>query len=190
MHDKGALICGNSFMKAHLIFSLFCIVSLVTQAQLPERYSQKIDSLFKKVTSKTPGYAVAVLKDNEVIYKKTFGMSDLARRRPITSKTSFDMASISKQFTAMCILLLEERGKLAVEDDVRIYLPELPQYGDTIKIKHLLLHTSGIKDDLFTFAGNTSRDGINEKSLLATVAAQKSLNFKPGEEMVYCNIGL
>lgn len=76
-----------------------------------------------------------------------------------------------------------------MEDDVRKYLSEIPDYGDTIKIKHLLLHTSGIKDDLITFAGNMSEIGVTQDSLLKIVGAQKSLNFKPGEEMIYSNAG-
>lgn len=95
-------------MKIKFFTIILCHCLTMANSQIANRYSEKIDSLFQKFNSKTPGYSVVVLRDDVVVYKKSFGMADVERGKPISSLTSFDMASISKQFTAMCILLLEE----------------------------------------------------------------------------------
>ncbi len=101
------------------------------------------------------------------------------------------MASVSKQFTAFSIALLANEGKLALDDDIRKYLPEVPDFGKTITIKHLIHHTSGLRDqwNLLATAGWRMDDVITKKDILKMVEKQKELNFNPGEESLYCNTG-
>jgi len=109
--------------------------------------TEKVDEVFAKWDkSNSPGCALAVMKDGEIIYKKGYGMANLEYGIPIKPTTVFHVASVSKQFTAMAITLLTHEEKLSLEDDVRKYLPELPDFGETITIRHLIHHTSGLRD--------------------------------------------
>ncbi len=110
---------------------------------------QRIDELFSRWDRDDgPGCALGVVRDGGQVYAKGYGMADLKTMEPITTSSIFDIASTSKQFTAMCIAILEEEGKLNIEDDVRAYIPELIQYDKVIRIRHLLHHTSGLDDYL------------------------------------------
>ena len=102
---------------------------------------KKIDSLFSNYNSNTPGVAIAIIKDGKIVFKKGYGSANLEYDIPITPQTVFNIASVSKQFTAFAIYLLESQGKLSFEDDIRKYFPDLPGYSKPIKIKHLLSHT-------------------------------------------------
>jgi CubicO group peptidase (beta-lactamase class C family) len=95
---------------------------------------------------KSPGAAVVIVRNGEVLLSKGYGMANLEHRIPVTSSTVFDIASVSKQFAGMAVAMLIEQGKLSLEDDVRKYIPELPDFGHTITIYHLLHHTSGLRD--------------------------------------------
>ncbi len=174
------------------LFSVALLLSLhsYTTAQTNKMASIKIDSTFASYNSKTPGVAVAVMKDGKVIFKKGYGMANLEHDVPITPKTVFNIASVSKQFTAFAIYLLENNGLLSFEDDLRKYIPELPDYGMIIKIKHLLAHTSGLSDHgaLATIAGGYYLADIsNTEQNLKLLSRQKSLNFIPGSTFGYCN---
>lgn len=151
-----------------------------------------IDALFKEYNnSDTPGIAVSVIKDNEVVYQKGFGMANLEYGIPITTKTKFHVASLSKQFTAFLILKLQEEGLLSVNDDIRTYIPELPDYGNTITINHLLTHSSGIRDQwrLLELAGWRLDDVIKTEQIFKLIIKQKELNFLPGDSFGYSNSG-
>ncbi len=151
-----------------------------------------VDLLFEKYNNNdTPGIAVSVIKDNNVIYQKAFGMANLEYGVPITTKTKFHVASLSKQFTAFLILKLEEEGLLSISDDVRTYIPELPNYGKKITINHLLTHSSGIKDQwrLLEIAGWRLDDVIKTEQIFKLIVNQKSLNFSPGDSFEYSNSG-
>lgn len=107
----------------------------------------KIDRLFAEWDkSDSPGAALAVIRDGEIIYKRGYGMANLEYDIPITATTIFDIASISKQFAGFAIATLLYEGKLSLDDDIRIYLPDVPDFGNTIKIRHLIHHTSGMRD--------------------------------------------
>ncbi|HQU85856.1 MAG TPA: serine hydrolase domain-containing protein [Pyrinomonadaceae bacterium] len=153
--------------------------------------NKQIDTIFSKYNSKTSGAAVAVVKDGKVVFKKGYGTANLEYDIPISTKTVFNLASVSKQFTAFAVYLLEKQGKLSLEDDVRKYIPEIPDYGNTIKIKHLLAHTSGIKDQasLVSLAGWRSGDLVTNENILRFVSRQKELNFEPGTRFLYSNSG-
>jgi CubicO group peptidase (beta-lactamase class C family) len=169
-------------------FSLF--LSNYALSQTNEEADRKIDSLFASYNSKTPGVAVAIVKDGKVIFKKGYGMANLNNNIPITAQTVFNIASVSKQFTAFTIYLLENEGRLSFEDNVRKYIPELPVYETPIKIKHLLGHTSGLRDHvaLASIAGGYIGGDINTtEQNLKLLSRVKGLNFVPGSTFGYCN---
>src|SRR5687768_17356465 len=139
----------------------------------------------------SPGCAVAVVREGRVVLERAFGSADLERRVPVTVNTRFPGASITKQFTAMAVLLLAADGRLSLDDDVRRFVPEVPDLGATITLRHLLNHTSGLRDywDLRGFAGRRTDDVVNAYDVLRFVSRQRALNFAPGEEYLYNNTG-
>lgn len=139
-----------------------------------------------------PGCALGVARDGNVVYLNGYGMANLETDAAITPNTIFHVASVSKQFTAMAIMLLAKDGKLSLDDDIRKYLPEVPDYGHKITIRHLLQHTSGLRDQwdlLFLARGRFEEDRITESDVLEIVSRQKALNFVPGSEYLYSNTG-
>lgn len=154
--------------------------------------NDQVDELFTAWSSKdSPGASVAVVKDGAIIYKNGYGMANLEYDIPNTPSTIFHVASVSKQFTVFALLLLESQGKLSLDDDIRKYIPEVPEFGPTITLRHLATHTSGMRDqwNLLAMAGWRLDDVITTEHVLKLVSKQKELNFNPGEELVYCNTG-
>lgn len=152
----------------------------------------RVDQLFAPWNkSGSPGAAVAVVRNGEIVYKHGYGLANLEYDIPITPATVFHVASVSKQFTAMAILLLERQGKLSIDDDIHKYLPEIANFGAPITLRHLLNHTSGLRDqwDLVSMAGWRMDDVITQRQILSMVFHQKDLNFPPGSEHLYCNTG-
>jgi CubicO group peptidase (beta-lactamase class C family) len=154
---------------------------------------EQVDRVFARWDSpSSPGCALSVMKDGRVMYKRGYGVADLDHDIPITPETVFHVASISKQFTAMAILLLAQEEKLSLDDDVRKYISELPDFGVPITIRHLIYHTSGLRDQwaLLDLAGwRYSLDLITDDDVLQLMSRQKELNFKPGEKSLYSNTG-
>lgn len=152
---------------------------------------RKIDSLFSNYTISTPGVAIAVIKDGKIVFKKGYGLANLEYDIPITPQMVFHIASVSKQFTAFSIYLLEQQGKLSFEDDIIKYFPDLPSYGKPIKIKHLLAHTSGLRDQaaLLALAGWQVEDVGTTGQILKLAKKQKELNFETGTTFGYSNTG-
>jgi len=125
--------------------------------------ARRVDSLFSEWDKPTsPGCAVGVIRDGRLIYKRGYGMANLENSVPIASTTVFLIGSTSKQFTAASILLAESQGYLSLDDDIRSYLPEMPDYGDPITIRHLMHHTSGIRGyfSLSSLAGEDPGNNI------------------------------
>jgi len=154
--------------------------------------SKNIDAIFKDfATDQSPGCAIGATRGDATLAARAYGMADLEHNVPLTTQSVFYMASVSKQFTALSILLLERDGKLHVEDRVRNYIPELPDYAAGITIKQLLHHTSGLRDylTLSRLAGNSPDHVITERWVLNTLARQTRLNFDPGAEHLYSNSG-
>ncbi|QWP77627.1 beta-lactamase family protein [Lysobacter sp. K5869] len=139
----------------------------------------------------TPGCGVAVYRDGAVAFRKGYGQANLELGVPIGADTVFDIGSTSKQFTAAALVLLERDGKLSLDDDVRKYVPELPDYGPTVTLSHLLHHTSGLRDyiDVQLLAGIAFDDYSSDRQTLDLLSKQKALNFAPGSEYVYSNTG-
>ncbi len=152
----------------------------------------RVDSVFAAYDSTTvPGCAVGVYRDGKIQYARGYGLADLERRVPISSKTVFDIGSTSKQFTAASVVLLQQDGKLSLDDDVRRFLPELPVYDRLITIRHLLHHTSGVRDyiGLLQMAGMRYDDVTTVDDALQMIVRQRALNFSPGDEHLYSNAG-
>ena len=172
-----------------LLIVLFIPISNI-QAQIEKQ--KQVDELFTEWdTNNTPGAAVAIVKDGAIIYKKGYGIANLEYDIPITPSSIFHIASVSKQFTVFSILLLEKQGKLSLDDDIRKYIPEVPDFGKTITLRHLASHTSGLRDqwNLLSMAGWRMDDVITKAHVLKLVSMQKELNFTPGDEYAYCNTG-
>ena len=142
----------------------------------------EVDAIFGWVTQATPGCAVAVSHRGEVVVNRAYGLANLASEVPITQSTKFDIGSLQKQFIAAAVLLLVEEGVISLADDIRAYVPELPDYGHTITIDHLLTHTSGLRD--WNALLGLSRDS---EDALTMILRQRGLNHVPGEEMTYSN---
>ncbi len=138
----------------------------------------------------TPGAALAVVRDGKIIYSRGYGMANLEYAAPITPTTPFHAASLSKQFTALAIHMLVQEGKLDLDDPVRKHLPEMVIEAP-ITIRHLLHHTSGLRDvwDLVALAGLRMDDVITDGDMLGLLYSQKELNFAPGQEELYSNSG-
>ena len=148
-----------------------------------------VDELFAGYTNDSPGVSVAVVKDGNIVLSKSYGLANLEYSVPITSQTVFNVGSVSKQFTAFAIYLLADKGKLSLDDDIRMYLPEMHDFGKSITIKHLLYHTSGIKEPLalLGFAGWRMDDYISTEQVLQLLGRQTSLNFETGTDFRYSN---
>lgn len=138
-----------------------------------------------------PGCAASVMRDGRVLWAGGFGYADLATKRKITPDTLFNIASISKQFTAFAILQLEAAGKLSLDDSIRKFLPELPEYAQPVTIRHLLHHTGGLRDyDLLAnIKGIDYADKLSEDDTIKLMARQRGTDFAPGSEHVYSNTG-
>jgi CubicO group peptidase (beta-lactamase class C family) len=152
----------------------------------------KVDKLFADVDKPdSPGAAIAVIKDGAVVYKRGYGIANLEYSVPITPSTVFHVASVSKQFTAFAVTLLANQGKLSLDDDIRKHLPEVPDFGKKITIRHLIHHTSGLRDqwELLAMGGWRLDDVITKEHILKMVRHQKELNFEPGQEHLYSNTG-
>jgi CubicO group peptidase (beta-lactamase class C family) len=153
----------------------------------------RVDTIFEEFDKTTsPGCVVGVYQDDRTLYQRAYGMANLDHEVALTPESVFHVASVSKQFTAAAILLLAQDGKLSLDDDVRKYVPELPDFGHTITIRHLGHHTSGIRDQwsLLTLAGwRYSRDLITDDDVFEVLSRQKDLNFPPGERHLYSNSG-
>lgn len=164
----------------------------VAQSTIPAAAARRIDSVFAQYDSRTsPGCATSVVRDGQIVFEKGYGMSDFQHNVPITPASIFHVASISKQFAAMSIVLLANDGKLSLDDDIRKYLPEVPDFGKLITIRHLIHHTSGLRDQwqLLGMSGWRPDDPKSEADILWLVSRQKALNFEPGAEHLYSNTG-
>ena len=161
------------------------IVVLSAHGQsLPPDVTAKVDKVFEKWnTHDSPGCALGVYQSGQIAYMHGYGMANLNDDIPITPATVFHVASMSKQFTAASILLLAQQGKLSLDDDVHKYIPELPDFGERITLRHLMHHTSGLRDQwaLLGLAGwRYSQDLITDDDVISMTVWQ-ALNFKPGE---------
>jgi CubicO group peptidase (beta-lactamase class C family) len=154
--------------------------------------ADRVRALFSDIeTRPSPGLAFAVVREGEVLLSGGHGLANLEHRVAITSSTVFDVASLSKQFTGLAIAMLVEQGRIGLHDDIRDYIPELPDFGSVITIAHLVHHTSGLRDwpGTLAIAGWRFDDVISYEQILRMAYAQHALNFEPGSEHTYSNTG-
>ena len=167
------------------------LVSVIGSAQAPP-WSARLDAVFADVAQPgSPGCALAVYRDGRIAYERGYGAADLERNVPITPSSVFYVGSLSKQFTAFAVALAAAEGKLSLDDDVRKWIAELPDYGSRITVRHLVHHTSGLRDynTLFDIAGRRNDEAFDNHIVLGIVARQRALNFRPGDEYLYSNSG-
>jgi CubicO group peptidase (beta-lactamase class C family) len=151
----------------------------------------RVDDLFSTAPGPTPGAAVGVVRDGEVVLAKAYGSADLEHDIAITPRSRFYMASVSKQFTAMAALIAAEEQGIDLEAPVREIIPELPPCAAEASLYHLLTHTSGLRDyfTLGALAGLSPETPYTEHRVLRMLARQERLNFAPGEAILYSNSG-
>ncbi|MEP0843302.1 MAG: serine hydrolase [Phycisphaerae bacterium] len=137
----------------------------------------------------SPGCALAIVRNGGVIYQRGYGMANLEHGVPITPATLFHVASVSKQFTALAVLMLAAEGRLSLEDEVRTFVPEMAGLSRPVRIRHLMHHTSGMRDqwELLQYAGWRNEDVVLQDDVLKLIFRQRDLNFEPGERFGYCN---
>lgn len=174
-------------MRTITLFTLLFLVLFHSEAQVDDNLKQKIDSVitYYHQDGKFNGNILIAI-NGRVLLKKSYGLANLNEKTPLDSNSVFCLASLSKIFTSAAIFMLEKEGRLSIEDNVRDYIPELPEYFNPIKIKHLLSHTSGIPLDKRGWQAKIDTDNSDAIEFLIS---QKKLDFKPGKKYRYSNEG-
>jgi CubicO group peptidase (beta-lactamase class C family) len=173
-----------------LLFITFTAFSISSFSQ--KNIDKSIDSILSAQLESAvgPGITVGVVKDGQLIYQGSKGLMNLEYDLPFNDSTKFGLASVTKQFTSACIAILEKQEKLSINDDVRKIIPELAFSGDTIRIKHLLSHTSGIRNHnvLLDLSGfDYDHQGYTNKIIQELMFRQNGMNNKPGDKVLYSN---
>ena len=151
---------------------------------------QKLDQLFSVYSrAGSPGCSLGVIRDGQFVYRKAYGLASLELGVPLSTQSVFYMGSLSKQFTATAVILAAEQGFLSLDDDVRKYVPELPDYGHVITLRQMLHHTSGFRDflTLIFLSGRDVSDFNSSEEILKLIVRQRGLNNVPGNEWIYSN---
>src|SRR5579862_7370549 len=175
--------------SAMKILSVLLVVLCAAVSGRAENKAARVDELFRDYTgSAVPGASVIVIQDGKVLHKKAYGMADLEAHVAATTATNYRLASFTKQFTAMCIMMLEERKKLSLDEPLPAFFPDFPAYGKQITVRHLLTHTSGLLDYEDLMPADT-KVPILDKGALELLKKQDKTNFPPGSEFRYSNSG-
>jgi CubicO group peptidase (beta-lactamase class C family) len=154
--------------------------------------TDKVDKLFTEWNKPdSPGCAIAVIQDGQVIYSRGYGMANLKHDIPISTTSVFNIASISKQFTAISVALLARQSRLSLDDEIQTYFPEIRHYERPITIRHLIHHTSGLRDyiGLMNLSGLSKKKHCSIEEIISLISLQQELNFQPGTEHLYSNTG-
>lgn len=176
---------SHSKLRPLAIVSMLCYASV--SAQLTSSQESSIDSTFLSVDQPSkPGVAAGIIKDGKIVYLKGFGSANMETGAQITPQTKFQLGELSKQFTSLAILLLEQRGEINRQEDIRKYLPQLPEYAHKITIDHLLNHSSGLNDvvrinDVINGPGNV----FSQQEALKLIESQQVLTYKPGTDFSF-----
>jgi CubicO group peptidase (beta-lactamase class C family) len=195
MDSKQKLFAGLLFcLSMALVFRVSTLTATANQAYTHNALTDKVDELFKQWDKGgSPGAAIGIFKDGRIIYARGYGIANLEYDLPWTPQTPSRIGSISKQFIGMCIAILAEQGKISLDDNIRKYIPDLPEYDGPVKLKHLIYHTSGVREylTLVELMGKPEGSGYiyTPQELVRTLSRQKELNFKPGDENSYSNSG-
>lgn len=185
-------------MKIRSSMVVVLLFALVSFGQAPDREKviagaeRAVEKAAKSLTMPAPGCSVGVSLNGQTIFEKAFGLAEIEHNVPNTPQTIFESGSVAKQFTAAALVLLQQDGKLNLDDQVRKYVPELPDYGAPLTIRHLLNHTAGLRDwgsvMALTGAGRGDR-AITQDIAFDVIIRQKALDFTPGSEYSYSNSG-
>jgi CubicO group peptidase (beta-lactamase class C family) len=178
-------------MHRSVVVAVALLSPVLLAAQEPDLPS-RIDRIFARYDRNTPGCTVGLAKDGRTLYTQGYGSANLEYGVPLTAASVMESGSVAKQFTAAAVVLLQQDGKLALDDDIRKYLPEVPDFGRTITIRQLLTHTSGLRDQwgLLGIEGRGPGSQVHSPmTALDLVAHQKMLNFPPGTAYSYSNTG-
>jgi CubicO group peptidase (beta-lactamase class C family) len=184
-----------NFLRSLLIspVGLLAVLAMPAAGQVPADANVQVDRIFEQWDSmESPGCAVGVVQHGLTVLSRAYGMADLEHNIPNTPATIFEGGSVSKQFTAAAIVLLALEGKLSLDDDVRRYVPEVPDYGTTVTLRHMLTHTSGLRDwgSVAGISGWGRQNRTHTHAhVLDIVSRQSVLNFPPGHEYSYSNTG-
>jgi CubicO group peptidase (beta-lactamase class C family) len=168
---------------------LLALLALMPAPAPPHPASAEADALLRDyAVPGSPGASVLVARGDAILYAKAFGLADLERRTPVRWATKFRLASCTKQFTAAAILILESKGRLALDDSASKYLPELPPYAKDVTIRQLLTHSGGLPDyeDLIPKERTTQ---VSDRDALLLMASAKALLFPAGSQFRYSNTG-
>ncbi|MGB1033207.1 MAG: serine hydrolase domain-containing protein, partial [Flavobacteriales bacterium] len=177
-------------MKFSLLIFFSFTFAMFSYGQFEE--SEAIDAIFEEWNkTDAPGCGLGIIKDGKMIYGRGYGMANLEYDIPNSNNSVFRIGSTSKQFTAACIVLLAEKGKLNLDDKLNTFFPEFPEYAKKISVRHLLNHTSGVRDYLTIsyLKGYTDDEYYTDEDLMKWLVNQDDLNFEPGEEFLYSNSG-
>ncbi len=180
-------------IQKKIVIKLFILTSFIfySNVKAQDKVNPAVfDEIFKEWENSTkPGVAAGVVSNGKVIYLKGFGNADVQNNIKITPQTKFQIDDFAKQFTILAILLLEQEGKISFEDDIRKYIPKLPNYKHTLKIKHLLNHSSGLNNlnIIKELSGYRSGDVFTQLDALKLIGSQKQLNYIPGTDFSYLN---
>ncbi|HEX5153513.1 MAG TPA: serine hydrolase domain-containing protein [Parafilimonas sp.] len=169
---------------------ILLLISNTSFAQTWQDTLSLTDKALSQYQPANPGCQLSVSRNGQVIFSKAWGMADMERNIPLSTNSILEGGSVSKQFTAAAILLLEQQGKLSLDDDVRKYIPELPDYGTHIKLRQMMHHASGLRDwgSVAELTGwPRSRKFYSNDDALEIIARQQHLNNKPGDEYIYSN---
>ncbi|MEE2792953.1 MAG: serine hydrolase [Acidobacteriota bacterium] len=177
--------------EAPVIAGLVLTSLALANAQAPNH--TQVDEVFTRWDRPdTPGCAVSVMQSGRIVYSQGYGAANLEYDIPITPRTTFHVASLSKQFTALAVALLVADGEISWDDDIRQYVSEVPDLGERITLRQLATHTSGFRDQwsLLRMAGwRWEEDVVKQGDVLDVVSRQRSLNFPSGSEFLYSNTG-
>jgi CubicO group peptidase (beta-lactamase class C family) len=190
---RSLYLCGEKNLRlsfAALVASFFITLAFSLAAFAQD--TTKVDAVFAAYDKPdSPGCALGVIQDGKLIYMRGYGRANLEHGIANGSQIVYDIGSTSKQFAAAAIVLLAQQGRLSLDDDVRKLIPELPAYQKPVTIRHMLNHTSGLRDylTLFGLAGVDFDSTTGDKEALQIIVRQKQLNFAPGEDWLYSNSG-
>jgi CubicO group peptidase (beta-lactamase class C family) len=179
-------------LRCTLMTAAALLATTTAGAQRSYAPNARVDSVFARYDRPDiPGCVVGVYKDDAIEYARGYGSANLEHRIALTPQSVLDIASVSKQFTAAVVTLLAQEGRLSLDDDIRKYIPELPDYGHTITLRHLFHHTSGLRDyvRLLVLSGHREDDVTTDEDALTVIVRQKALNFPPGTEFLYGSTG-
>jgi CubicO group peptidase (beta-lactamase class C family) len=184
--------------RYYVVIIVVVLLSRIVQAQVPDKEKviagaeKVVSQAAASVTNPAPGCAVGVSLNGQSVFEKAFGLAEVEHNIPNTPATIFESGSVAKQFTAAAIVLLAQEGKLSLDDPVRKYIPELPDYGAPLTIRQILNHTAGLRDwgTVLELTGAGRGDRVISQDLaLDVIVHQKALDFTPGSEYSYSNSG-